>query len=570
MALYRNTNANSLITHVEFTPVADGNFAFIYARPDDNKEELKQWLTSKEVGQEIIAETQVNGKSVFVTHGETTKDAFAKKLEEHGEKLQLQVHKKKFNAWAWRGNMSNVGQILQVMSAAMKPKGIDTATMTFGLSNLAANMTNLIFGGEVREDVHGERALKGKINQGLSSYLAGDDPFPEVDDRIGKRLEAKDPPSAGDKAYSFMKQNSVKIGEVGMRYFGAFNMMAPLFKSKQEWKVFGDALKGGKMGEAWKAFRNPDKANFWVGVLYLFGKSLALTSKVPDPYDPTPKTALDEFREKYAFKVSSVIEGLGAGTIAMTRLKAGSKVVPGKVFDKVGLKFGNTQWNRDYLGGIGGLLFMGGFAIRLAAPFGTRKMDMDEIYAHATDTLAKTPPDQLPQLLAETAATVTEHFKDKNLEYGKVFSMMMQDLYHYHHIALDNLGTEPNERAARTLSKCIAGIPPEQRNERSMAQCLDGVAAGTPQAADAGQEEAPQTANTLAKCVQGIPPEKLSERSMLQCLDGVAAGKPDAVKQALATPRRTAGNLAAAMPVSSFAEKAAKSADAPAIPNLGA
>jgi len=583
--MYKNKNPASPLLAVEFTPVADGNFTYFYASTRENKQPLKDWLTGH--GQEIVAETLVDGKTVLVTHGDKTKEEMTKALEERGDKLELVKHKKKFNAWAWRGNMSNVGQVLQVMSAAMKPKGIDSATMTFGLSNLAANMTNLVFGGEEREDINGERTLKGKINKGLGSYLAGDDPLPEDDDRLGLRKEAKEAPSAGDKAYGFMKQNSVKIGEIGLRYFGAFNMLAPVFKGKQEWQKVFTALGEGKMGAAWKSFRNPDKANFWVGVLYLFGKTLALTSKIPDPYDPTPKTALDEFREKYAFKLSSIIEGVGAATIASSRLKPGTKVNPGKVLDKIGFNFGNKQWDRDYLGGIGGLLFMGGFAIRLAAPFGTRKLDMDEIYAHATDTLAKTPPEKLPQLLADTAATMKEHLKDQPIEYGEIFNKMMTDMYRYHHIALNNLGTEPEERNARMLNKCMTGVPGAD-DERTMARCLDGVAGSnippsgtkTPLPANAipASVQAEHNAKILNKCLTDTPGAD-DERTMARCLDGItAANIPSSASQnapesmvtkyaANNAPRRTSERVST--PTGSHSEKAAKSTDVPAVPQVG-
>jgi len=104
---------------------------------------------------------------------------------------------------------------------------------------------------------------------------------------------------------------------------------------------------------------------------------------------------------------------------------------------------------QDFLGGIGGMLFSTAFAMRLFAPYGVKEVNMEEVYAHATDTLAKTPPEKLPQLMADTTATLKEHFKDKDIAFSEIFIRMMSDMYRYHHIALDNLGNEPEERLTK-------------------------------------------------------------------------------------------------------------------------
>jgi hypothetical protein len=80
-------------------------------------------------------------------------------------------------------------------------------------------------------------------------------------------------------------------------------------------------------------------------------------------------------------------------------------------------------------------------------------MNMEELHAHISDSLAKVPPHELPQLIAECSASLVEHFKDKQLDYGKVYTQIMTDMYRYHHIALDNLGTEPEERIAKANGK---------------------------------------------------------------------------------------------------------------------
>jgi len=172
--------------------------------------------------------------------------------------------------------------------------------------------------------------------------------------------------------------------------------------------------------------------------LSLTGKTTALPSKAPDPYNPKPHTWLDTLREKFTFRTGGLIETVAFGMV-------GADAFMNK---KISFKKGGKQY-RDYISGIGGTLFTIRYLIRYWAPFGIKEMNMDEMYAHVTDSLAKMPPGKLPQLMAETAADLTDHFKDKHLEYGKVFTQLMNELYRYHHIALDNLGTEPEERRVK-------------------------------------------------------------------------------------------------------------------------
>jgi hypothetical protein len=108
---------------------------------------------------------------------------------------------------------------------------------------------------------------------------------------------------------------------------------------------------------------------------------------------------------------------------------------------------------KDWAGTIGGGLFSAGYGIRLFAKFGEKQMNMEELHAHISDSLAKVPPEELPQLMADSAASLTEHFKDKGLEFGKVYNQIMTDMYRYHHIALDNLGTQPKERIAKATEE---------------------------------------------------------------------------------------------------------------------
>ena len=427
MAKYINQNPGGMLTAVEFTPVPDGNFTFIHSTPE-KAEQLKQWLTSPEIGQEIVAQTKVEGEIVFVTHGDKNNDALMKAFADAGDKLEEPKPKKEFNAWKWRGNFSNIGQSLNLISAYRKPGGIDAPKLAFAGLNFAASFVNATFGGQKSEDEHRLRHLKGDINRLLGKELPSGCALPSVDDdRSSLREEAAPPKTAGDKFNDLMRENSVRIGEIGLRYLGSIAMAFPV----KNWGAAYAHLRKGDVGGAFQTARNKDSTNFYTGVTYLTGKTIGLFSKVPDPYNPAPHTFVDDVREKYLFRLSSAVETGAATVLAVGNFRA----------DKNG--------KRDFIGAAGGASLMAGLVTRLFAKFGTKEVDMDELYAHSTDILAKATPDKLPQLLAECAATIKENFKDKSIGYGEIYTRMMGDLYRYHHIALDNLGTEPDERLAK-------------------------------------------------------------------------------------------------------------------------
>lgn len=460
MAVYRNQRSDTSITSVEFTPVSDGNFAFFHIDSSLKKDAVKKWLTSNAVGQEIIAETMVDGHPVLISHGDKNKDEMLKVLNDTGEKLKLHHHEKPFDYWALRGGLSIVGQSLQLASGKLRTGGIDAPTVVFAVSNLAANAMNIIFGAQKKEDLNRLRFLKSEFNHDLGDHLcAGECALPELNEkRASLRKEPPEPKTIGQKTYNFLQKYSVTFGEIGLRFFGAAALAFPVSR----WGRAAGSLKAGKFAEAYKVARNstlpkgvrssaltneqlaeaPANLAHTAGMSYLGGKTLALFSKVPDPYDQEPHSWLDTFREKYVFRLSSAIEGVAATALAY------------KGFAKEKITIGGKE-TPDFLGGTGGALFATAFLVRYFAKFGVNNVNMDELYAHVADSLAQVPPNELPQLIAESAATIKEHFKDQNMDYGKVYTQMMTDLYRYHHIALDNLGTEPEERLARLNGKHV-------------------------------------------------------------------------------------------------------------------
>lgn len=477
MAVYKNNDASAPVTSVEFTPVSDGNFAFFHVKPRDDKNEFKSWVTSPAIGQQIVAETIVDGERMFVTHGDKTKDELLQAIKDGGTELTLTQPERKINLWKWRGIMSMIGQPLQFISGWNKKGARDYSIIGFASLNMAANFVNLIFGAQKSDDTHRLKHIKNKMNDEFGEEVVTLDELIDVND---KRAEIrKDPPlpkSMGEKFYSFMQKNSVTFGEIGLRYFGGISLVAPLTRWKQAGKIMSEqsVMKGLRHA------LNPDVKTLRAGMGWLIGKTIAFFAKTPDPYNPEPKTTLDIIREKYLFKMSTISEMMGASYLALDRFENPNRkiILGGKEY-------------QDYLGGIGGILFATAFAMRLNAPYGVKEVNMEEVYAHATDTLAKTPPEKLPQLMADSAATLKEHFKDKdNITYSEIYTKMMTDLYRYHHVSLDNLSTPQEERISQ-IQKDVAGVKPSPE---------------TPAATTTAPEaEAPQTAHATA-------PRKLSDR----------------------------------------------------------
>ncbi|MBV8939106.1 MAG: hypothetical protein JO089_04630 [Alphaproteobacteria bacterium] len=440
MSTYRNLTANAAFSAVEFAPAPDGNLTFYHVDPAKEKE-ARAWVAS--IGQELLAETKLEGHLVLVTHGERSQDELVSLMEQHGDKLELQEKKKGFNMWAGRGALSMVGQLLQLTSGFLVKGPPDGATITFALSNITANISNMVFGAEKTPDVHRLRFLKSTVNDNLLAHIEEDE-LPSVDDRRAPlRSEPAPPQSFGERSWDLMQRNSVRIGEIGLRYFGSLAMAFPISR----WKPGLKALAEKGVSEGYLAARNPDKFTRYAGLAYVAGKTLGFASKVPDPYDPDPNhhTKIDEIREKYVFRTSTLIEAAAATMIAGDRFLNRKIKFPDKAMVPGGLRGRETK---DFLGGVGGLLFVGAFAMRFFAPFGVKKVDMAELEAHITDALAKTPPEKIPQLMADNAAMLKEHFKDQPIEFGELFTTMMTDLYRYHRKGLADFSLPANTRGS--------------------------------------------------------------------------------------------------------------------------
>ncbi len=485
MTLYHNRNTQSPITKLEC--VAPGGkdaretFTFCYLNDPERAEEAKQLLVHFLPHQKLAGMTQVDGRAVVILRGNEQQSAIIAQLRGPMGDFAPAVTSKTFDPWKWRGMLSNAGQSLQIVSAAFKnKKGFDSSVLGFAVFNLAANMINVVFGAEDKPDIHRLRELKTEFNAQLAPYLAETASLPDPEATITHGRVHKKTEAVGDAIYGFLKRNSVVFGEIGLRYVGAFNLAFPIV----HWAGRGHAafhatqgplsskLKAG-MSVAAKNFRNRESLVFYSGIAYLVGKTIALFSMVPDPYDPKPPSTLDTIREKVLFKVSTVIETLAAGTLAVNGLKLGkvteanpegarlfthersySGMLPGFMKHE---KF----ITRDWFGAAGGALFTGGLAIRFAAPFGSREVNMKELYAHVAQGLAQVPEAKLSELLADSATAIQSRLSDRSLAFGDVYASLVQELEHYHHIRVLSKETTlaskrviplPHESAAAAMS----------------------------------------------------------------------------------------------------------------------
>lgn len=509
MSAYNNLRQDSPIATVEFSPVQQGNFSFFHLRQTGAQDDVKRWLTEN-LGQQIVAETKLHNEQILVVRGGLTQDEILQRLGSRGENFTHPDKERAINAWKWRGNLSMVGQFLQLASSVLtlkpkqntpassfkisdydKGKGIDVPTATFALSNIAANTTNIAFGAEKSRDPHHLRYMKEEFNKRLLKFLPENQAAPSINENRAPLRDDKRhvPKTTGERTHDFMSRHSVSFGEIGLRYFGAINLAFPFRK----WKAGAQELMAGDPKKALKtAYNSEDKFTARAGVAYILGKAIALFSKVPDPYNPKPHTWVDTVREKVTFRLSTATEFVAACIIAADRFTKRRikmpdwKILPQKLRGSV---------QRDYVGGVGGALFAAAFIIRFFAKFGVKEMNMDDLNAHITEGLSRVPRDKLPQALADTAAFIEAHFdkehKDKAQGFGYIFTHLANDLYRYHNIALPG-----------------AGAPPEL------------YAGGTPQHESSFSARVPRRENPAAQA----PAASLAEREAQRAKDGAALG----------------------------------------------
>ena len=437
--------------------VGADHLSFVRVRPNADVDSVIRLLTGEAAQQTILSRTTKENGALIVTKGTLAADALRAALAVCGETLVLPPPEpKKFNPWAWRGILSVVGQSGQLLSGyftikhrrlvSKSPEELSASTadaaaiVGFATLNLMANFINILFGAQKKNDPHQLRFLKDSFNKKITGEVREGEALPSVDRHISEsRADYKQP----NALQNFLRKYSVSFGEIGLRTIGSFSLAFPVTQ-------YGKALKALRTQgavAAFKAAKNNNPATYVYGLLMLTGKLVSFVSKEPDPYNPKPPSSLDVFREKYTFKLSSWIEGIGAAWSAQDRLLKQKIHIGGKAMP-------------DIFGGGGNVVFVGGYVIRLGAPYGSLEVDMPELYAHISDGLAKLPPDKIQARLAETSEWLADHFKEKKIEVSKIYEGIAHELTKHHRIRLaaPEVANQPSSSAAPMVSPPAAQV----------------------------------------------------------------------------------------------------------------
>jgi hypothetical protein len=358
-------------------------------------------------------------------------------LRTHGEHLNPVSNKKGIDPWKVRSLLGFGGQGLQLVSSFLRPtKRLDTSIFVFAATNLAANTINMIYDhGQQADDPHQLHFLKQRINRELTPHLkAGEAPI-SIEEKRAQLREADEPRKPLDTAKGFLRRHSVAVGELGLRYMGAVGLAFPA----RWWKEIPKAGLWAK--------RDPSNYRVYSGLSSIFGKTVALSAQIPDPYNPKPETWIDHIRERWSFLAGGMIEVTSFSALAYSCFFKTSHNNYNQGIEVFGRRY------PDILGGIGATLFVLGYIARSWAKFGERKVDMNELYAHASDTLAATPPEKLPELLANTSASLSEHFdRSDELPFSIIYSNLLSDLTRYHAAVIrSSLTKKANEPSVRPV-----------------------------------------------------------------------------------------------------------------------
>lgn len=442
MAVYKVTNHMPALHSVEFTPVSEGNVAFFTAPSAAGRDALLALIQSSGLHQRVTGETTVDGKPVFITSGHGTQGQILEAVKAQGAKLSLQQPEDKNHSWKVISMLAVPGQFLQLASGLMRKNNKpDWGMLLFAGSNLLGHAITWHYGAQSYEDTSRLAFLKGELNKELAPHLAKGDHLPGItDSRKELRHDHKKPDTLGQKLDTFLEANSIYVGEIACRYLGAIGLAFP----PDRWR---DAITAGSL----KTAANPNRLAHYAGLASLSGKTLSLMATADDPYNKRPPAPLDTFREKIAFQAGGWVEAGAFGTLTYDALTN-----PNRRITIRGREY------RDYVGALGSALFTARYIMRHWAKFGERRMDMDEVYAHATDSLAKMPQGRIADLVTHTATTLAEHFKDQNLTFGEVYTRLKSDLYTYHHIVVPEQPL-PETQQPRHQRSIMANAPAARR-----------------------------------------------------------------------------------------------------------
>ena len=404
----------------------------MHVRSVPHMEQVKQWVADIG-GAHILGESQADHQGVWLIVQSNQSEAYMlQTLAMHGQQLKPPVVKKKLEPWKWRGITSIVGQSLQLISGfkGSKNAGDGAAIAGFAITNLVANGINIAFGKQEKDDPNQLEFLKEKTNQTYHSHLA---PGQFLLDPTASRLELR--PGVQQEtglshwAYDSLKRHSVFLSESVLRTIGSLSLCFPFTPAniKSGLHTFSNS---GSVAETFKVVANENPVTFKVGLMMLLGKGMIAASKEEDPYNPKPASTLDYMRQKVIFPLSSIVEGAAATWMTHDRLKNQQFTWKGKTMP-------------DYPGALGNAIFVAGYGFRLMAPYGTRDVNIKELTAYISDSLARVSPEDIPRLLTNTAVELNKHFAGREMEQAmdvsSIYAAIARDLREYHHIDITQL-----------------------------------------------------------------------------------------------------------------------------------
>ena len=409
MTIYHNGNKQLPVSKLEVIRLADGNQSIFFLKDAFAAQQVRQQLTDPAIGQAVLSETEVDGKPVLITRGTASEKALLGQLNQEGNRFKAETKNKLFTPWGIRGVLGFVGQGL-VMVSSKSGSCLDTKQAISAGSNLLANSIALYYGTSVREDPYQLRYLKEATNKQFSKYLAPDQLLSIEDQRKNAYANDNDQKRQGiaQKADQFMHKNASYLS-IGLRYYGAYSMTLAGLEDKKLSSLF---QRGGI-----KDMRAPGS------LAMLFGKTLALTGHVEDPYGPANDNWLNKIR-KHFFVTGGLSEAIGTTAMGLDACKQ-------YMADPV------AHAQKKYFIA-GHALFVLGYIIRSWAKLGVRELDMDELTAHVSDTIARLPPKEQRQVVADISGMLKSHFnQEKNpVEFHEIYDRIVQNLRAHHGITI--------------------------------------------------------------------------------------------------------------------------------------
>jgi hypothetical protein len=413
---------SSRVMKLELTRAEGGTYVIAHTVPNLDGTQFVEMAQNAGTQPQLLSSLDnEDGSHLIMLRVNEKTQALVDKLNSYGSSLAEPAPEKEgFNPWKWRGITSIVGQSLQIASSLTSGGSASDRNAIFGFAtlNLAANICNMTFGGQHNPDTHQLTALKEQFNQAIAPFVENPNELPKVDSNpLASRITEMKEPTFGEQLYETARHYSVSAGEVGLRTLGAISLAFPV----TQWGAAANHLRAGDIGGAFQAARNTNDVTFQAGLATIAGKFISMSAKEPDPYNPNPPSALDVFREKIAFKLSSVVEGGAASYMMLDRAN-----VVGKTTHTPNV-FGQSL-DRDYFGAIGNAVFIGGYGIRFTAPYGSLDVDMPQLYAHISDCLSHVPLEALPTALLASSASIKQHFADSPLSFTEIYSGIAEDL----------------------------------------------------------------------------------------------------------------------------------------------